>query len=343
MRAVRFHAEGRPPAVLEVPRPRPTGEQVLLRVVAAGLCHTDVFFMSAPPERRPFDLPLTLGHECVGVVAETGPDAPPLDRDRPMALFGAWGCGHCPPCTRGAENYCVRAAAAGIRPPGLGADGALADYVLVDHARHLVPVDGLDPVAAVALTDAALTPYHALRDQLPRLRPGATVVVLGVGGLGHVAVQLLGALSAARIVAVDVRPGQLELARRLGVHHAVTPEAAADTVRALTDAVGADVVFDFAGTEQTTALAAAVSRVDGSVVVVGAGGGHVPIAIGRTPYGLTARSTYWGGLHELREVIELARTGAIRIETEVHSLDEAPAAYERLAAGLVAGRAVVVP
>lgn len=343
MRAVRFHAEGMPPAVHEIPPPVPRGEQVLLQVLAAGLCHTDLHFMSQAPDRRPFGVPTTLGHEGVGIVVDAGPDAPDLPRDRPMALFAAWGCGRCPPCERGAENYCVRAAAQGLRPPGLGAPGALAELVLVDHARHLVPIDGLDPVDAVALTDAALTPYHALREQLPRLAPGATALVIGIGGLGHVAVQLVSALTDATIVAVDPRRSQLDLAVRLGAHHALPPADAAVAVRDVTDGVGADVVLDFAGTQDSTALAVAASRVDGSVAVVGAGGGHVPVAIGRVPYGLTARSTYWGGLHELREVVELARAGTIRLETEVHPLDSAPAAYERLAAGKVTGRAVVVP
>ncbi len=344
MRAVQFHTEGQPPAVVDVPRPRPSNQQVLLEVVAAGLCHTDLHFMSLPAERRPFGLPATLGHECVGVVAETGPHAPPLDRGRPVALFGAWGCGKCPPCERGAENYCVRASNNGIRPPGLGAPGVLAEYVLVDHARHLVPIDGLDPVSAVALTDAALTPYHAIRGEVDRLPVGSTALVLGIGGLGHVAVQLVFALTDATIVAVDVRARQLDLARTLGAHHVLQAGPhVADAIRDLTRGVGADVVFDCAGTPDTTALAVAASRVDGSVVVIGAGGGNVPVAIGRTPYGMRARSTYWGGLHELREVVELARSGVIRIETEVHPLEETPAAYVRLASGQVAGRAVVIP
>lgn len=341
MRAVRYHTLGEPAEVLDVPRPTPGPGQVVLRMLAAGVCHTDLYFMAMSAERLPFTPPVTMGHEGVGVVEEVGAGVTGLVADQPYAVFAAWGCGECAPCLRGAENYCVRAAQLGIRPPGLGTDGAMADYMLIDHPRHLVPIGDLEPTEAVALTDAALTPYHALTGE--RLEPGSACVVIGIGGLGHIAVQLLRATTETTVIAVDIRPEKLALATSLGAHHALlSDDSAVTAIRDLTGGVGADVVVDFTGTPQTTALAVAASRIDGSIVMVGSAGGSVPVAVGSTPYGLRARSIYWGGLDDLHEVVALAQRGAIKVHTEVYALADAPSVYGRLAAGEVTGRAVLL-
>src|SRR5206468_12385650 len=120
-----------------------------------------------------------------------------------VAVYGPWGCGLCHACARGAEDYCPRAAELGIRPPGLGAPGALAEYLIVDDVRHLVPLGDLDPVATVSLTDAGLTPYHAIVDSLPHLRAGSTALVIGAGGPGHHGNQILRAIPGARGTGLD--------------------------------------------------------------------------------------------------------------------------------------------
>src|SRR3978361_2004857 len=158
MRVVQDRTIGGSPEVVEVPTPEPGPGQVRLKVTAAGLCHSDSLIMSLPAEHYDYGLPLTLGHEGVGTVDPLGSGVTGVEVGEPVAGYGAWGCGRCPACARGAENYCPRAAGLGIRSPGLGSPGALAEYLIVDDVRHLVPLGDLDPVAAVALTDAGLTP-----------------------------------------------------------------------------------------------------------------------------------------------------------------------------------------
>ena len=143
------------------------------------------------------------GHENAGIVAALGDGVTGFEINDSVLIYGPWGCGSCQQCARGAENLCLRAASLSGRGGGLGFDGGLADYLVVPSPRLLVPIGDLDPAHAAPLTDAALSPYSAIKRELPRLTPGTAVVVIGVGGLGHVAVQILNALTAARIIAID--------------------------------------------------------------------------------------------------------------------------------------------
>ncbi|MEV1047812.1 NAD(P)-dependent alcohol dehydrogenase [Streptomyces sp. NPDC049916] len=344
MKAVQYRAVGAAPEVVTVPDPEPGPGQVLLKVTAAGVCHSDIAVMSMPAEQIRFPLPLTLGHEGVGTVAALGDGVDGFSTGDPVAVYGPWGCGTCVNCAEGRENYCLRAGELGILPPGLGAPGAMAEYMVVDDPRHLVPIDGLDPVTTVPLTDAGLTPYHAIARSRSKLVPGSTAVVIGTGGLGHVAIQLLRAMTAARVIALDVTEEKLALARTVGAHETVlSDENAAARVRELTAGRGAHVVLDFVGAPPTVRTAGAVSRVDGDVTIVGIGGGALPVGFGALPYGTNVSAPYWGSRRELAEVLDLARAGAVDVHVETYGIDEAPAAYERLHAGRVNGRAVILP
>ncbi|MDC2960289.1 NAD(P)-dependent alcohol dehydrogenase [Streptomyces gilvifuscus] len=344
MKALQYRTIGAAPEVVTVPDPEPGPGQVLLKVTAAGVCHSDIAVMSWPAENFPYELPLTLGHEGVGTVAALGAGVSGVREGDAVAVYGPWGCGICAKCAQGKENYCLRADALGIRPPGLGSPGAIAEYLLVDDPRHLVPLDGLDPVAAVPLTDAGLTPYHAIKRSLPKLVPGSTAVVIGTGGLGHVAIQLLRALTPARVVALDVSEDKLRLAREVGAHEAVLSDTdAGAAVRALTGGLGAEVVLDFVGAEPTVRTAGAVAAVEGDITIVGIGGGALPVGFGSLPFEVSVAAPYWGSRGELIEVLDLARSGAVSVHTETYSLDEAPLAYERLHAGKINGRAVILP
>ncbi|GAA4763909.1 NAD(P)-dependent alcohol dehydrogenase [Citricoccus nitrophenolicus] len=344
MKALQYRTIGAPPELVEIPTPEPEPGQVRLKVTAAGVCHSDEFIMSLPEESYAYGLPLTLGHEGAGIVEKLGQGVTGIQVGDSVAVYGPWGCGYCYPCSKGQENYCENAATLGIAPPGLGSPGAMAQYMIVDNARHLVPLGDLDPVANVSLTDAGLTPYHAIKESLDKLVPGSVAVVLGAGGLGHVGIQILRAITATTVVALEVNEEKLSLARDVGAHHAFLSNAeAADQVRKLTGGHGAHAVFDFVGIQPTMDLGRAMIRVGGDQVLVGVGSGTLPVGMLDTPWEASLRAPYWGYRSELFEVLELARSGAIHVETEVFSLDEAPTAYERLHAGQLRGRAVIVP
>lgn len=220
----------------------------------------------------------------------------------------------------------------------------MAEYVVVDDRRHLVPLGDLDPVETVSLTDAGLTPYHAIRSAEHKLYAGSTAVVIGVGGLGHVGIQIIRAISAATVIAVDISEEKLALATEVGAHHTVVsgPDAA-ERIRELTGGLGAETVFDFAGVQPTIDLAKAVVAIDGFVHIVGIGGGVMTAGFFQTPMGAAVRAPYWGSRSELQEVLDLARVGAVGVHVERYGIDDAVAAYARLHDNRVRGRAVVVP
>jgi alcohol dehydrogenase, propanol-preferring len=343
MRAVRLTQWQSDPVVTEVQVPEPRGSEVLVKVGAAGLCRSDLHIMSAQPGAYPYTLPFTLGHETAGRVAALGPGASGADVGDQVVVYSRWGCGTCWQCANGRDNACARTQR-GPHGGGLGRDGGLAEYLLVPMARYLVPAPGLDPVRAAPLTDAALTSYHAAKLSLAQLRPGSTALVVGVGGLGHMAIQVLKAISPARIVAVDVRSAALELARAAGADSVLSADGLTpEDVRAELGPDGATVALDFVGNDATLALAAGSVAQGGDVTFVGRGGGELRVAPGLMPYECTVRMPTWGSLAELAEVVALAGAGAIHSEAEVYGIDDAVSAYGKLRHGDVLGRAVVVP
>ncbi len=332
------------PELRDVTEPEPGPGEVVVRIGGAGVCHSDLHLLyEFSPDLMPYRPPFTLGHENAGWVHALGAGVTGLEVDEPVAVFGAWGCGHCIRCRQGMENYCVNAATAGASA-GLGRDGGMAPYLLVPAARLVVPLGDLDPVAAAPLTDAGLTPYHAIRRSLPKLVPGSTAVAIGVGGLGHMGVQLLAAMTAATVIAVDQRPEALELARASGADVTVTsgPDAAAE-IRDATGGVGADVILDFVGVEATIQLGMQVARPLSDLTVVGIGGGTYPFGFFTGPQEVSLQTTYWGSITELMELLALARRGIVKAEYTTYSLADAPKAYDALRAGTLRGRAVVVP
>lgn len=344
MKALQYRTIGAAPEVVEIETPEPGPGQVRLRVTAAGACHSDAFVMSLPEEAYVYGLPLTLGHEGAGVVDKLGDGVTGVEVGTSVAVYGPWGCGHCYQCAQGRENYCARAGELGIAPPGLGSPGAMAEYMIVDDPRHLVPLGDLDPVANVSLTDAGLTPYHAIKASLPKLVPGSVAVAIGAGGLGHVGIQILRAVTSASVVALDLNEEKLALAAEVGAHHAfLSDDEAVDEVRRLSGGRGATAVLDFVGAQPTMDLGSRMLAVGGDHVMVGVGSGTLPAGFLDRPWESSVRAPYWGYRSELFEVLDLARAGLITVETEVFSLDDAPKAYEKLHEGTLRGRAVIVP
>jgi alcohol dehydrogenase, propanol-preferring len=348
MRALRLMGWKSDPVLADVTDPSPGPGQVVLRVGGAGACHSDLHLMrDFEAGQLPWGPPFTLGHETAGWVHSLGAGVTGLEAGQPVAVYGPWGCGTCERCRLGIETYCENPAAAPVAGGGggLGLDGGMAEFMLIPDARHLVPLpDGLDPVMAAPLTDAGLTPYHAVRRSWAKLPPGATAVVIGVGGLGHLGVQILKATTAARVIAVDIRPDALDLARDLGADLTIASgDTAADQIREATGGRGADVVLDFVGADATLALGAAAARTVGDLTIVGIAGGTLPMSFFSVPYEVSVQTTYWGSRPELTEVLDLGARGMLTPKVTTFPLDEAADAYRRLLAGELTGRAVIVP
>ena len=330
-------------ALNNVAQPDPGPGQVLIRIGGAGACHSDISLMEFSAG-GPRETPMTLGHENAGWIEAFGPGTvatPGLEIGSPVAVYGAWGCGQCSNCRKGMENYCLNISASG---PGLSVDGGMAEYLLVPAARYLVPLGDMAPAEAAPLTDAGLTPYHAIKQALPLLVPGSFVVVIGAGGLGHLAVQFLKALSPATVIAVDQRESALKVVAGLGADHTVvmSPDAAAE-IRGITGGRGAEVILDICGYDDTLALAAAVAAPLGRLTVVGVGGGTLPFSFFTFPYECSVQSTYWGSITELGELLELSRSGGFRVHAETYALDQAREVYNKMVDGTLQGRAVIVP
>jgi propanol-preferring alcohol dehydrogenase len=299
--------------------------------------------MEAPEGPKPFKFPFTLGHENAGWVEKLGPGVAGYSVGDPVLVYGPWGCGHCLNCRMGMENNCENID--DIRPAGLGSDGGMAPYLLVPSTRHLIPLGTLDPRDAAPLTDAGLTSYHAVKRSLHLLGPGSTAVVIGVGGLGQMAVQLLRTLSGATtIIAVDTAADKLRTARQMGADETLLSDAGAvKRIKDMTRRQGASLVLDMVGADATLKMAAQVARALGHVTIVGLGGGALPVNFFTLPHECSVASPYWGSITELVEVVSLAQAGKIKMLVEHFPLERAGEAYRLLHDGQIGGRAVIIP
>jgi len=341
MRAYRLLGQDRA-QVVDVRQPEPKAGEVLLRVLAAGVCRTDLALLKAPGA---IGLPVTLGHEVVGEVVTVGSGVENQRIGVAGAVYELIGCGVCPACRRGEDNVC-RAGSPEV--PGITRDGGMAEFVSVP-AGNVVPLDGLDPVAAAPLTDAGMTALHAVQRGRTLLAPPATAVVTGIGGLGHLAVQFLRALTDARVIALDVDPARLDLAAQLGADDGVlSGEGAAERVLSATEGMPVDVVFDFVGRQESLDLAAAVTGRGGGIVVTGGGGGRLcltaEMGVGRIPEReVMMIHTFGGNRADLVQALTLARTGRVTTKTTSFPLEQADQAIAALERGSVLGRAVLTP
>jgi alcohol dehydrogenase, propanol-preferring len=350
MRAYRIVRWGEPPEMTEVPVPAPGPGEVLVAVAGTGLCHSDIGMAHMPAgvgESLGWRVPFTLGHEIGGRIAAFGPgtDGPGtggLAEGDPVALMSPASCGRCALCVRGQDSACPH----GHAGRGYGRDGGLAEYVVARAPRDVIRLRTLDPVVAGPLTDAGATAYHAVRRVLPRLVPGSTAVVIGVGGLGAFAVQLLGALSPARIIAVDSKPDRLDVARSLGADETVTggDEATGTALRAASGDVGAHVVLDVVGVDATIGAGLAAVRPYGAFALVGAAGGTFRRPwFGGLPRDAEIFTFQGSSIADAHEVVALAEAGRIRSDVELFPLDRVADAYSALERGDLRGRAVVTP
>jgi propanol-preferring alcohol dehydrogenase len=344
VRALQLKAFQTVPVIVELPDPEPGPGEVVVRIGGAGACHSDLHVMHDFVEgAAPWGPPFVIGHENAGWVHAVGAGVREVEVGEPVAVYGLNGCGRCKQCAAGAENFCIHGYE---RPPGVGfgIDGGMAEYLLVGDPRRLVPIGDLDPVDAAPLTDAGLTPYRAVKRMLPKLTPDASVLVIGAGGLGHLAIQILYAMTATQVIAVDTRKEALDLATEVGAHAAVI---AGDEARAQITEVATggrvELVLDFVGSEPTIALGTSVIQPGGDVVVVGAAAGSFTWNFYAMPYEANLTTTFWGTLAELHEVITMAQRGLIKPHVQRFALEDGMRAYDMMEHGQLSGRAVIVP
>jgi NAD+-dependent secondary alcohol dehydrogenase Adh1 len=341
MKAVRLHAFHSPPVVDEVPEPSIGGPlDVIVKIGGAGVCRTDLHIIDGQWDAAMgTPLPYTLGHENAGWVHAVGSAVTNVSVGDTVILHPTPTCGFCRACRAGDDMHCVASTF-----PGLSTDGGMAEYLLTS-ARACVKLDPqTQPADVAALADAGITAYHAVRKAVPLLYPGTTCVVIGAGGLGHIGVQCLAALTATTIVVVDRNPDALKLAEHLGADHTVVADGTqVQAVADLTGGAGADVVLDFVAEQGAEQDGWAMTRRAGSYFVIGYGGTvHIPtLDIISTERNIIGNIV--GTYNELAELMALAQAGKVTLHTRTYPLPAAADALADLDAGRVRGRAILVP
>jgi NAD+-dependent secondary alcohol dehydrogenase Adh1 len=341
MKAVRLHEFGTQPVVDEVPEPVISGPQdVIVRIGGAGVCRTDLHIIDGQWDAAMHTpLPYTLGHENAGWVHQVGPAVTSVAPGDTVILHPVTTCGLCRACRAGDDMHCVNSAF-----PGLSRDGGMAEYLLTSE-RACVKLDPQTrPQDVAALADAGITAYHAVRKAVPLLYPGTSCVVTGAGGLGHIGIQCLAALTATTIIVVDRNPDALKLAEQLGARHTVVADGGqVEAVKELTGGRGADVVLDFVAEQGAEADGWAMTAEAGSYYVIGYGGTlTIPtLDIIATERNITGNIV--GTYNDLAELMVLAQDGKVTLHTRTYPLTEAAGALADLDAGRVRGRAILVP
>jgi len=324
------------PELVEIPVPEVGPGQVLVEVAGCGLCHSDLTMTEMPAEigdALGWQVPFTLGHETAGRVVEVGAGVTTVSVGQAAALTSPSSCGTCAHCRAGRDSACAH----GDAGRGYGRDGGLARYVRAGSVRDVLPLGALDPRHAGPLTDAGATSHHAVRRARPELGPGSVAVVIGVGGLGSFAVQILRATTEARIVAVEVDPARRAVALTLGADEAVESLPSQGGLEA-------DAVIDIVGVDQTIRRGLRALRRGGAFVLVGAaGGGFSKPWMGGLPREVTVTSIQGSSIADAQAVVDLAAAGAVTLAVDEFALTDVVSAYEALDTGRLTGRAVVIP
>jgi NAD+-dependent secondary alcohol dehydrogenase Adh1 len=341
MKAVQLSKYDREPDLVDVPEPQITSPlDVVVRVGGAGVCRTDLHIIEGQwQEKSGVNLPYTLGHENAGWVHEVGSAVTGVSVGDPVILHPLATCGLCRACRDGDDVHCVNSAF-----PGIDSDGGYAELIKTN-ARAVVRLDpSLEPAGVAALADAGLTAYHAVRKAAAALRPGDKAVVIGAGGLGHIGVQVLKALSAAEIIVIDRSPEALKLAGELGAEHLVTADGGqVEAVMDLTGANGAEAVIDFVGEGGAIEDGVAMLRRAGNYYVIGYGGVLNVPTIDVISTEINFIGNLVGSYNDLAELMVLAAQGKVALHTSTYPLADYASALKDLDEGHVRGRAILVP
>ncbi|WP_416980992.1 NAD(P)-dependent alcohol dehydrogenase [Streptomyces sp. T028] len=341
MKAVRLHQYEHQLELDEVPDPVISSPlDVIVRIGGAGVCRTDLHIIEGQWEAKSgVSLPYVQGHENAGWVAEVGSAVTSVAPGDPVILHPLATCGLCAACRRGDDVHCSASAF-----PGIDSDGGFAEY-LRTNARAVVPLDaGLAPADVAALADAGLTAYHAAKKAARSLAPGARAVVIGAGGLGHIGIQVLRALTPAELIVVDRSAQALKLAETLGAHHTVVADGSqVDQVAALTGGEGAEAVLDFVGEGGALEDGVRMLRRAGDYYVIGYGGTLSVPTIDIISTEINFIGNLVGSYTDLVELMDLAARGLVALHTVTYPLDDVGRALDDLNQGRVRGRAVLVP
>lgn len=329
----------------EVETPKPSGPEVLVRVRAAGMCHSDIHIWEGHygpirVEERGVRFPLIMGHEIAGEVVEIGEEVRGLQKGDHVVVYPWIGDGICKRCLVGNDHLCVR----GTSPLGILRPGGYAEYVLVPHWRYVVKVSGslFEKLAPAAC--AGITAYNAVKKA--EIEPGDHVMILGIGGLGHLAIQMVRRIYGASVIAIDIREDALKLAEKLGAEYVINSSKVKveEEVMKITGGVGVDAAIDFVGITSTFSDALKSIKRGGKLVVVGLGGEYATITLPLLPIrSLEIRGSYVGGIRDLYDVARLIEKQVINVETSIYPLEEINDVFERFRKGLITGRAILKP
>jgi propanol-preferring alcohol dehydrogenase len=331
-------------------KPEPQGQEVLVKVEAAGVCHSDShlregFFDLGGGKRLTLaqygaKMPMTLGHEIAGTVAALGPDAKGIAVGTRVVVYPWIGCGICDACLEERDTDCEAQ-----RSLGAKADGGFSDYVIVPKARYLVPAGNVDLRLGATFACSGLTAYGALK-KMPPMKPKDRLLIIGAGGLGLACLSVAPHVTQATTVVADIDPAKLDVARRQGAG-IVFDTRVPDTAAALKAAAGGPIrgVIDFVGSSETAAMAMAVAVKGTVIVIVGLMGGslEVPLPL-LSPRNLTIRGSHVGTLDELKELVRFANEGTLpAIPVSTRPMSEVNEAIDDLEARRTVGRVVLLP
>ena len=341
MKAARLHAYHEPLKVDDVDEPRALGPfDVVVRIGAAGLCRTDLHIQEGQwAEKSGVTLPYTLGHENAGWIHELGSAVMNVEVGDTVIVHPFISCGLCRSCRRGDDMHCANGGF-----PGIDRDGGFADF-LHTSARSVVKLDpSLEPKDISALADAGLTAIHAVKKAIPVLGPGTRAVVIGAGGLGHIAIQCLAAMTPAEIVVVDPSEPALELARELGSHHTVRVDGMhVDTVKDLTGGLGAEAILDFVGEKGAVEDGIGMIRDGGFYYVIGYGQNIDIPTIDIISREISFIGNLVGTYVDLQDLMTLTAQGQVTLHTSTYPLDAINDAMADLDGGRLQGRGILVP
>lgn len=326
---------------LPVPKITQPGE-VIVKIGAAGLCRTDLHIIEGvwadiqDPNRTL--LPYVLGHENAGWVEDVGPGVTSVKIGDPVICHPLRTCGVCYGCRRGEDMYCESGSF-----PGLNRDGGFADYLLTNERALIKLNPHVAPIEVAPLADAGITAYRVAKKAAKILTPGQYCVVLGVGGLGHIALQSLHNLCGARTIAIDRSPAARALAKDLGAHHVL--DGGPDVVQEVKELTrgGAHAVIDFVGELGAEQLSWQMLRQGGTHFIVGYGGEIQVPTVNMVISEIAVAGSLVGNYMELVELMELNAEGRVKLHSQVYKLDAINKALDDFKNRRIVGRGVIVP